>query len=266
MCGRTVVKGIATLIRPIRRTGAILAHVAAAMIAAVVAVGQASSQDDPTAAARADMVKTIKAYSTILPEAAGPAGISAAVLDVMATVPRHRFVREHDEGRAYSDTPLPIGYGQTISQPLIVALMTHLLQVSPDATVLEVGTGSGYQAAVLSPLIKKICTIEIVPELGKTAAERLSGLGYDNVETRIGDGYFGWPECGPFDGILVTAAAGHVPPPLVKQLRPGGRMVIPVGGVFTTQNLTLVEKLDAEHVKTRQLLPVRFVPLTRAAE
>ena len=158
--------------------------------------------------------------------------------------------------------PLPIGHGQTISQPFIVALMTHLARARPDSTVLEIGTGSGYQAAVLSPLAKTVCTIEIIPELGETAARRLRDLGYANVQTRIGDGYFGWPECGPFDAILVTAAAGHVPPPLVQQLKPGGRMVIPVGTAFLTQHLMLLEKRRDGSVVSRQILPVRFVPLT----
>ena len=141
-----------------------------------------------------------------------------------------------------------------------------MIGASPDSTVLEIGTGSGYQAAVLSPLVKTVCTIEIIPALGENAARRLKDLGYDNVQTKIGDGYFGWPECGPFDGILVTAAAGHVPPPLVKQLKPGGRMVIPVGSVFGPQFLTLVEKTGGGQVTTRQLLPVQFVPLARDAQ
>jgi len=155
---------------------------------------------------------------------------------------------------------VPIGFGQTISQPFIVALMTDLLDVEPGDVVLEIGTGSGYQAAVLSPLVARVCSIEIIPGLGAPAAER---LGYDNVRVRVADGYNGWPECGPFDAIVVTAAADHVPPPLVSQLKPGGRMVIPVGGIFATQYLTLVEKSAAGEVRARQLLPVQFVPLTR---
>ncbi|MDJ0893905.1 MAG: protein-L-isoaspartate(D-aspartate) O-methyltransferase [Alphaproteobacteria bacterium] len=212
------------------------------------------------------MVRTIQAYSAMLPEVIAAGGISQAVLDVMGQVPRHRFVPERIADSAYEDRPLPIGLGQTISQPLIVALMTHLLQAGPEATVLEIGTGSGYQAAVVSPLVKRVCTIEIIPKLGETAAKRLAELGFANVETRIGDGYFGWQECGPFDGILVTAAAGHVPPPLIQQLKPGGRMVIPVGSVYGPQYLTLVEKSDEGRVKTRQLMAVRFVPLTRGEE
>jgi protein-L-isoaspartate(D-aspartate) O-methyltransferase len=221
------------------------------------------AEEDRWARPRAAMVRTIQAHADSLPAMNGQ-GLSPAVLDVMGKVPRHRFVPERVEGQAYADAPLPIGHGQTISQPFIVALMSHLVRARPESTVLEIGTGSGYQAAVLSPLVKAVCTIEIIPALGEDAARRLQNLGYDNVQTRIGDGYFGWPECGPFDGILVTAAAGHVPPPLVKQLKPGGRMVIPVGTVFGPQFLTLVEKAKDGQVTSRQLLPVRFVPLQQA--
>lgn len=228
--------------------------------------GAVLAQQDRWAEPRAAMVRTIQAHAASLPEAASTDGISTAVLEVIGKVPRHEFVPEQVERQAYADAPLPIGYGQTISQPFIVALMAHLIEVSPDSTVLEIGTGSGYQAAVLSPLVKTVCTIEIIPELGETAARRFEDLGYDNVHTKIGDGYFGWPECGPFDGILVTAAAGHVPPPLVKQLKPGGRMVIPVGSVFGPQFLVLVEKASGGQITTRQLLPVRFVPLTRESQ
>ncbi|MDP6953091.1 MAG: protein-L-isoaspartate(D-aspartate) O-methyltransferase [Alphaproteobacteria bacterium] len=220
--------------------------------------------DDGWAEARALMVRIIERHADSLAPSAEL--ISPAVLAVMNTVPRHRFVPEAYQREAYADTPLPIGHGQTISQPFIVALMTELLGVGPEATVLEIGTGSGYQAAVLSPLVTEVCTLEIIAPLGETAAARLASLGYDNVRTRIGDGYFGWPECGPFDGITVTAAAGHVPPPLVQQLKPGGRMVIPVGDVYGPQYLTLVEKDTDGAVTTRQLLAVRFVPLTRARE
>jgi protein-L-isoaspartate(D-aspartate) O-methyltransferase len=179
----------------------------------------------------------------------------------MGEVPRHEFVPEGVRQDAYADRPLPIGYGQTISQPFIVALMTDLLRVGPGATVLEVGTGSGYQAAVLSGLVRQVHTIEIVPDLATAAADRLKRLGYGNVSVRQGDGYFGWEEAAPFDAIIVTAAASQIPPPLLQQLRPGGRMVIPVGAPFALQHLVLVER-DAEgRAKTRQLLPVRFVPL-----
>jgi protein-L-isoaspartate(D-aspartate) O-methyltransferase len=184
----------------------------------------------------------------------------------MAEVPRHAFVPAGRREEAYENRPLPIGFGQTISQPFIVALMTHLLETEPDDVVLEIGTGSGYQAAVLSPLVARVCTIEIVPGLGRRAEALIGELGLANVDVRVGDGYFGWPACGPFDGIVVTAAADHVPPPLVEQLKPGGRMVIPVGSAFAIQHLTLIEKSEAGAIRTRQLLPVRFVPLTRGAE
>lgn len=215
-------------------------------------------------AERLEMVETIESYKAhagnIL---AAYGGFSERVLEAMRNVERHRFVPDRMVPMAYHDSPLPIGFGQTISQPFIVALMTHLLEPKPDHVVLEIGTGSGYQAAVLSPLVKTVCTIEIISGLGEIAAKRLSKLGYGNVQTKIADGYFGWPECGPFDGIIVTAASDHVPPPLLEQLRPGGRMVIPVGGRFSIQHLTLVEKDDAGTVTTYQLLPVRFVPFTR---
>ncbi len=214
---------------------------------------------------RAAMVHTIKGYAATLPETASTGGISDNVLKVMSEVPRHRFVPRRVEHRAYQDRPLPIGHGQTISQPFIVALMTELLKVNRDAKVLEIGTGSGYQAAVLAGLAETVCTIEIIPELGETATGLLKALEYTNVQTKIGDGYYGWPDCGPFDGIIVTAAAGHVPPPLIKQLKPGGRMVIPIGGVFGPQYLTLVEKTAGDQLQTRQLIPVRFVPFTRGS-
>jgi protein-L-isoaspartate(D-aspartate) O-methyltransferase len=192
----------------------------------------------------------------------GKPQLDDAVLTAMRTVPRHAFIPEAEQNRAYDNRPLPIGYGQTISQPYIVALMTDLLAVGPGDTVLEVGTGSGYQAAVLSGLVTRISTIEIVPQLGKRAQETLQRLGYDNVEVRIGDGYYGWEEQAPFDGIIVTAAASHVPPPLIRQLKPGGRMIIPVGSRFMVQELLLVEKSTAGEVSTQQILPVAFVPLT----
>lgn len=237
-----------------------------AMLAFVGILDDVVVAQDPWAEPRAVMVRTVEAHATLLAEGASTDGLSAKVLDVMGKVPRHEFVPESLKRQAYADAPLPIGYGQTISQPFIVALMTHLIGASSDSTVLEIGTGSGYQAAVLSPLVKTVCTIEIIPALGEKAARRLKDLGYGNVQTKIGDGYFGWPGCGPFDGILVTAAAGHVPPPLVKQLKPGGRMVIPVGSVFAPQFLTLVEKTGGGQVTTRQLLPVQFVPLARDSQ
>jgi protein-L-isoaspartate(D-aspartate) O-methyltransferase len=184
------------------------------------------------------------------------------VLNAMATVPRHEFVRPQDRRLAYLNRPLPIGYGQTISQPYIVAIMTDLLEPGPGCRALEVGTGSGYQAAVLAGLCDEVYSIEIVRELGIQARERLVRLGYSNVKTRIGDGYYGWQDAAPFDVIIVTAVASHVPPSLLEQLRPGGRMILPVGRPFTTQQLVLIHKQADGKIITRQVLPVAFVPLT----
>jgi protein-L-isoaspartate(D-aspartate) O-methyltransferase len=225
----------------------------------------ATAAEDPHAEARARMVQTIEAHAKSATEALGRDYIDPKVLAVMNQVPRHEFVSGWYEDQAYEDRPLPIGHGQTISQPFIVALMTDLLQVGPGAVVLEVGTGSGYQAAVLAHLVQEVHTVEIIPELADSAAARLDRLGYDNVRTYAGDGYYGVPEPAPYDGIVVTAAAHQVPPPLIQQLKPGGRMVIPVGGGFALQHLMLVEKGADGRVRTRQTLPVRFVPLTRGS-
>ena len=187
---------------------------------------------------------------------------AASVMAAIARVPRHRFVPDDQAPYAYDNRPLPIGHGQTISQPYIVALMTDLIDPQPEQTVLEIGTGSGYQAAVLAELVGRVFTIEIIEPLARRAAEQLKTLGYANVQTRVGDGYHGWEEAAPFDAIVVTAAASHVPPPLIRQLKPGGRMVIPVGAHFLAQYLLLVEKQADGAVTTRQILPVRFVPLT----
>ena len=196
---------------------------------------------------------------------AGPSErtISRRVLDAMRRVPRHLLVPEAVRDRAYQNVPLPIGHGATISQPCIVALMTELLEPRPGDTVLEVGTGSGYQAAVLSGLVGHVYTIEIVPELAERAAAQLRGLGYDNVTVRAGDGYAGWPEQGPFDRIIVTAAAPEIPPALIAQLRPGGRMVIPVARRGHEEVLMLVRKDASGRVRSRSIVPVRFVPLVR---
>jgi len=184
------------------------------------------------------------------------------VMAAIGKVPRHEFVPAAQRNRAYTNRPLPIGYGQTISQPYIVALMSDLIKPQPDDRVLEIGTGSGYQAAILAELTGQVYSIEIVEALGKQATERLPELGYDNVTVRIGDGYYGWEEHAPFDAIVVTAAASHVPPPLVAQLKPGGLMVIPIGSRFLTQQLVLIEKRPGGEIITRQILPVKFVPLT----
>lgn len=184
-----------------------------------------------------------------------------AVLDAMRKVERHKFVPPQQASQAYADNPLPIGHKQTISQPYIVAYMTEVIQPDPQMKVLEIGTGSGYQAAVLAEIVKEVYTIEIVPEHGKAAAERLKQLGYDNVQVKIGDGYKGWEAHAPYDAIIVTAGAEAVPPPLLEQLKEGGRMIIPVGPQSRTQTLTLIEKKNGKIV-TKNLMPVVFVPFT----
>lgn len=183
------------------------------------------------------------------------------VLRAMYTVPRHEFVPEKLRRNAYEDRPVPIGLGQTISQPYIVAYMTELLQIDKDSVVLEIGTGSGYQAAVLAEIVEQVYTIEIFEELGTQAQERFERLEYDNITAKIGDGYYGWEDAAPFDGIIVTCAADHIPPPLIQQLKPGGKMAIPVGGVFQVQMLMLVMKDEDGEVTVKNMLPVRFVPL-----
>ena len=184
------------------------------------------------------------------------------VLAAIGRVPRHRLVPSGVRRLAYANQPLPIGHEQTISQPYIVALMTDLLRPEPGHRVLEVGTGSGYQAAVLAELVERVYTIEIVEPLARRAARDLRELGYENIEVRAGDGYLGWPEQAPFDGIIVTAAAPEIPPPLIEQLKPGGRLVMPVGPVGAIQSLILVEKRPDGRLRERRIIPVRFVPLT----
>ena len=186
-----------------------------------------------------------------------------AVLEAMRNVPRHEFVPTMLRMRAYADHPLPIGNQQTISQPYIVALMTQLAEVSADDVVLEVGTGSGYQAAVLAEIVNQVYTIEIISELAASARERLTSLGYDNVRVRAGDGYLGWEEKAPFDAILVTAAATEVPQPLVEQLKPGGIMIIPVGPRSQVQSLRRIQKAEDGSTTNEEVIPVVFVPLTR---
>ena len=186
-----------------------------------------------------------------------------AVLEVMRTVERHNFVPENYRDRAYSDGPLPIGHGQTISQPYIVAFMTEQLQVSSQHKVLEIGTGSGYQAAILGELAKHVFTIEIIPELAEGAKNILNHLSYKNITVRAGDGYKGWPDKAPFERIMVTAAPTEVPQTLVDQLAPGGRMVLPVGAQFLVQYLWVIEKDDQGTVTKEKILPVRFVPMVK---
>ena len=194
----------------------------------------------------------------------GSGAFDERVLAAVGRVPRHEFVPDPLKPRAYENRPLPIGGGQTISQPFIVALMTDLLRLKPGDRVLEVGTGSGYQAAVLAELVDHVYTIEIDPELGRRAAATLSRLGYSRVMTRVGDGYHGWREHAPFDAVIVTAAPSSIPPPLLAQLKPGGRMVIPVGDVFAVQSLMLVTKQPNGRIAVQEILPVAFVPLTGA--
>ncbi len=195
----------------------------------------------------------------------GRAALADSVLDAMRRVDRALFVPEGSELYAWENRPLPIGYGQTISQPFIVALMTDLLDLEPGHRVLELGTGSAYQAAVLSELVAEVYTIEIVPELAASAASRLDRLGYANVQVRSGDGWHGWPEAAPFDRIIVTAVAEEVPPKLLEQLKTGGRLVMPIGPRYGGQNLTVIEKSE-DGLQEQQVLPVQFVPLTRDDE
>ncbi|TVR14137.1 MAG: protein-L-isoaspartate(D-aspartate) O-methyltransferase [Balneolaceae bacterium] len=189
-----------------------------------------------------------------------------AVIEAMRNVPRHLFVPEGNRAQAYQNNPLPIGYGQTISQPYIVALMAEMLEIEPGDKVLEIGTGSGYHAAVLSELTPYVYSIEIVEPLGERSARLYEELGYETIQTKIADGYYGWEEHAPFDKIIVTAAAGHVPPPLIEQLSPGGIIAIPVGSPYQTQILMRVLKDEEGNIRTERLLPVRFVPMTGAAE
>lgn len=209
------------------------------------------------------MLEDIRSEVRLARDYTGLARMDERVLAAIGRVPRHRFVPEHFRDDAYANRPLPIGHGQSISQPYIVALMTDLLGVGPDAVVLEVGTGCGYQTAVLAELVRQVYSIEIVPPLGVAAKERLQALGYANVDVRVGDGYGGWPEHAPYDGIIVTAAAPEVPPPLVAQLRPGARLVIPLGSPFA-QTLTVVTRHADGGTDETSILPVAFVPFTRS--
>ena len=185
------------------------------------------------------------------------------VLESLRSVKRHLFVPANVRERAYADNALPIGYGQTISQPYIVALMTELINPKPDFKVLEIGTGSGYQAAILAKIVDQVYTIEIVTELGENVAKRFESMQISNVKSKIDDGYYGWEEYSPFDAIVVTAASEHIPPPLIQQLKPGGKMIIPVGSPMQVQTLMLVEKNENGKIKTNSLIPVVFVPFTR---
>jgi protein-L-isoaspartate(D-aspartate) O-methyltransferase len=232
------------------------------VLAAMNSTGPADAQDR-YAAERERLAGDIAAMALETARETGRARLGDAVMAAMRKVPRHRFVPPSHEAYAYDNRPLPIGEGQTISQPYIVALMTDLLDPQAGHAVLEVGTGSGYQAAVLAELVDRVYTIEVVEPLGRRAAQLLRELGYRNVTARVGDGYNGWPEHAPFDSIIVTAAAPEVPQPLLDQLKPGGRLVIPVGGTGEVQQLLVIDKRADGTTTIRRALPVRFVPLTR---
>jgi len=233
----------------------------AALVAAVLpwtvmadAAGPSKPPDAEAAAMRERMVEMQIAARKIK---------DPRVLEAMRSVPGERLVPEQAARHAYEDRPLSIGHGQTISQPYVVALMTELARVEPGDRVLEIGTGSGYQAAVLAELAGHVYSIEIVDSLARSAAADLRDLGYGNVSVRAGDGYAGWPEYAPFDAIIVTAAPDKVPAPLLEQLKPGGRMVVPVGPSWAMQQLKLIEKQDDGSIRTTNVAPVRFVPFTR---
>ena len=226
-----------------------------AIMPAVLLIAISCSAGEPEQTGHMQMLEEIRR--------SGPPHVSQRVLEVMAQVPRHEYVPESYRREAYENRPLPIGAGQTISQPYIVALMTDLAGVDADSVVLEVGTGSGYQAAVLAALTRHVYTIEIVDSLAERAAATLTRLGVDNVTVKAGDGYAGWPEHAPFDAIVVTAAPDTVPAPLIEQLAPGGRLVIPVGPAGRTQMLKVMTKQEDGAVRTRDVVPVVFVPFTR---
>jgi len=237
-----------------------------ALVGAATAGTDADKPADPNGASRCDHTSPVFAerrferLRMVSSQIAARGIEDPNVLEAMRTVPRHAFVRKSDLKRAYGDYPLPIGMGQTISQPYIVAYMTEALELDADSVVLEVGTGSGYQAAVCAEIASRVYTIEIIEELADTAKKRLAKLGYGNVSVKAGDGYFGWPEEGPFDAVIVTCSAAFVPPPLIDQLKPDGRMILPLGSPFGAQSLVLVTKQNGK-VRSRGMLPVRFVPM-----
>ena len=211
---------------------------------------------------RLNLVHTIENHVRETSAYLGKAVLSPTVIQAIGLVPRHEFVPERLRSRAYEDRPLPIGYDQTISQPYIVAVMTDLLELQPGCKVLDIGTGSGYQAAILAEICDTVYTIEIVAALGQEARARLERLGYENITVRIGDGFHGWPSQQPFDAIIVAAVAADLPPPLLEQLKSGGRMIIPLHSGIRGQQLVLVEKHSDEKITRQEILPVRFVPLT----
>ena len=230
------------------------------VLIAIVSFGQLTA--DEYDQMRENMLKEIGDEVRFTASYIKKSALDERVMKAMGKVPRHEFVPDDRKDDSYENRPLPIGHGQTISQPYIVALMTDLLEIKEGDRVLEIGTGSGYQAAVLSEIAGEVYTIEIIEPLSTQATKLFKRLNYENVHSRHGDGYYGWEEHAPYDGIIVTAAAGHIPPPLVKQLKPGGKLVVPVGGPFSMQELVLVEKNEEGKIRTRQILPVTFVPLT----
>jgi protein-L-isoaspartate(D-aspartate) O-methyltransferase len=239
----------------------------ACVVGAVAALRMVNLHAEPEHAAdRARMVAEVEAMYAETRAETGFAAMSPAVRAAMRKVERHRLVPASQAALAYRNHPLPIGSGQTISQPYIVALSTDLLDPQPDQVVLDVGTGSGYQAAVLAEIVKQVYSIEIVEALATTARRALGALGYRNIAVRTGDGYLGWPEHAPFDGIVVAAAAPRVPQALIDQLRPGGKMVIPIGAAYGIQYLVLVTKRADGGIDERRVLPVRFVPLVPGSE
>jgi protein-L-isoaspartate(D-aspartate) O-methyltransferase len=245
--------------RPSNKYGTARLPLVGLLLAAAAAI--AEPDDGRHAEQRTELVEEVRDAARFAGDVT-EGGFADNVMRSMATVPRHAFVPGDERRYAYENRPLPIGHGQTISQPYIVALMTHLMQPETGDVVLEIGTGSGYQAAILSELVDRVYTIEIIEPLHLEGTARLERLGYDNVTTKLGDGYYGWEEHAPYDAIVVTAAASHVPPPLIRQLRPGGRLIIPVGDRFLTQQLLLIEKGESGEIVTRQIAAVRFVPLT----
>ena len=248
----------------------VMHHTMAAVLAILLMVG-ASNADDAAdiipedaldfAAMRTDMVRTIRLRVALAAEETGVAELDPWILDAMREVPRHAFVPDKVKLFAYFDTPLPLGFEQNISQPFIIALMTHLAQVKVGDVVFETGTGAGYHAAILSKRAARVNSLEVVGALAKSAQEALRRAGIDNTEVRVGDGYYGWPERGPYDAIIVKEAVNHIPPPLVNQLKPGGRLVIPIGLLDEFQHLSVVEKSLDGNLSVRKILPVRFTPL-----
>jgi len=233
-------------------------------VGSLVLMSSISACSDDFEASRETLVSTVEHQAGFIVDAVGEKRLDPRVLDALRQVPRHEFVPSTLRSLAYANRPLPIGADQTISQPLIVAVMSDLLEVRPGDRVFELGTGSGYQAAVLAALGADVYSVEIIPSLAERARQTLRRLGYDRVQVRAGDGYQGWPEEAPFDGIIVTAAGERIPEPLIEQLAPGGRLVMPLGPEGGIQQLVLLTKGVDGAVERRDILPVRFVPITGA--